>query len=63
MVLSIKFLEDKFFTNTFYSKVGGIPLKELNNLERKFINLIDFEFFVTFEELSIYKQKILMFNN
>jgi|TARA_B100000475_G_C14953732_1_gene296900 hypothetical protein len=31
--VAAKFLDDSYYPNLFYSQLGGIPLKELNNLE------------------------------
>ncbi|KAI6021492.1 cyclin-domain-containing protein [Pisolithus microcarpus] len=32
---------DTFCTNSFYARVGGIPVSELNDLEREFLRMID----------------------
>ncbi|KAI6040248.1 cyclin-domain-containing protein [Pisolithus marmoratus] len=36
-----KGLCDAFCTNSFYARVGGIPVSELNDLEREFLRMID----------------------
>jgi hypothetical protein len=46
ILLSLKFNEDDFYDNLFYSKVGGISLQELNALEYEFIKLIRYNLFV-----------------
>ena len=32
-VLSVKYIDDLYFKNSFYANVGGVPLKVLNELE------------------------------
>ena len=41
-VLAIKYNEDDYYANTFYAKVGGITLEELNQLEYDFLSLCNF---------------------
>ena len=45
-MLATKFEEDDCFDNTFWSKVGGVTLKEVNKMESDFCNLIDYRFLV-----------------
>mmetsp|Transcript_16134 Transcript_16134/g.18284 ORF Transcript_16134/g.18284 Transcript_16134/m.18284 type:complete len:227 (+) Transcript_16134:110-790(+) len=52
MLVAVKFVEDQPLSNNYWSKVGGINLKELNRLEAEFCNLIGFEFHVSQAELS-----------
>lgn len=58
-MISIKFLEDKYYKNDYYAKVGGIALKELNNLEKEFLFLINFKLFITDDMFYYYRQKII----
>lgn len=51
MLIAVKFLEDKPLSNSYWAKVGGIELKELNRLEGEFCNLVGFEFHVAKAEL------------
>jgi hypothetical protein len=46
VVVAIKYNEDDYFSNSFYAKVGGISLNEINVLETEFINLITFKLFI-----------------
>lgn len=51
--LAIKFNEDDYFGNSFYAKVGGIRLSELNLLEESFFKLCNYNLFtqeVKFEQ-------------
>ena len=38
--------EDLIFTNDYYAKVAGIPLKKLNKLEHEFLNMNKFTLYV-----------------
>ena len=42
LIISIKINEDDFYSNSFYSKVGGVTLSEMNNLEDEFLRYIRF---------------------
>lgn len=52
VIIAIKFNEDDFPTNTFFSKVGGILQEELNSLENVFLKEIEFNLFVKGEEFE-----------
>lgn len=45
-LVSIKYNEDHFFSNSFYAKVGGVTKKEIDKLEYEFLSLIDFSLYV-----------------
>ncbi|KAH9920074.1 cyclin-domain-containing protein [Fomitopsis serialis] len=45
---------DVFCTNSVYAKVGGIPVDELNMLEREFLRMIDWQLTCTREVLQEY---------
>ena len=53
MLLAIKYAEDFYYDNEFYSKVGGLSLKELNDLEGEMLDMIGF--FLHVDE-SVYKK-------
>ena len=46
IVVAIKYNEDDFFSNTFYAKIGGISMEEINTLEIEFLDMIDWFLFV-----------------
>ena len=58
MIVAIKYNEDDFFSNEFYSKVGGISKKEINKIEYEFLSLIDFSLFVDEEIYNKYNNYI-----
>ena len=62
MLISIKYNEDDFFSNSFYAKVGGVSIRELNHLEYEFLSLIDFDLYVDEDLFSKYSNYILSVN-
>ncbi|XXG83518.1 hypothetical protein AAC387_Pa10g1254 [Persea americana] len=42
VVVAAKFIDDAFFNNAYYAKVGGISTVEMNRLELKFLFSLDF---------------------
>ncbi|KAI4340215.1 hypothetical protein MLD38_025075 [Melastoma candidum] len=49
MTIAAKFMDDAFFNNAYYAKVGGVSTSELNRLELKFLFGIDFRLQVSLE--------------
>ena len=60
MLCAIKYCNDDIFPNTFYAKIGGISLEEINMLEICFYNKLSFNFFVSSNEYSKYEKLIFM---
>eukprot|EP01135_Chromosphaera_perkinsii_P004184 Nk52_evm3s271 gene=Nk52_evmTU3s271 len=60
-MLASKFSQDKYYTNSHYGKVGGLPLSEINKLELEFLGLIDFELNAKVEYLREYYIRLLNF--
>ncbi|KAJ2156117.1 cyclin-like protein interacting with PHO85, partial [Coemansia sp. RSA 552] len=56
IVVAHKFNSDIFFNNARYSKVGGIPLGEMNQLELEMLFLVKFDLKVDVAELQILGQ-------
>ncbi|KAI0743829.1 cyclin-domain-containing protein [Daedaleopsis nitida] len=54
VAVSSKCLCDAFHSNSVYAKVGGIPLAELNVLEREFLRMIDWKLTCTRDVLQEY---------
>ena len=47
MILAIKYNEDSYYNNEYYAKVGGVTVEELNNLEYKSFELLNFNLFIS----------------
>ncbi|KAL1917649.1 uncharacterized protein VTP21DRAFT_4042 [Calcarisporiella thermophila] len=59
VVIASKYFSDVFYTNSRYAKVGGLPVHELNILEREFLVLCEFHLAVPIEELQNYGDQLL----
>ena len=53
-IVAIKFHEDKYYSMSYYAKLGGISTKEAIKLEYEFTSLIDFKLFVAQKEYDKY---------
>lgn len=54
LVLAAKNHEDFFFANKYYASVGGVQLKELNNMEAQLLKLLGFALHVRPQEFAAY---------
>jgi|UniRef100_A0A2N9H023 hypothetical protein len=54
VMLAAKFIDDAFFNNAYYAKVGGVSTAELNRLEMKFLFSIDFRLQVNVDMFGKY---------
>jgi hypothetical protein len=59
VVVAAKFHDDFFYSNTYYAKVGGVRLREMNTLESEFVRLIDWRLYVVSDEFSNYREQVL----
>ncbi|SPJ09029.1 cyclin [Plasmodium sp. DRC-Itaito] len=57
-MISVKFFDDLYYSNSYYAKIGGVTTKELNKLEIYFLNLIDYKLFVSSQEYDFYRKYI-----
>ena len=55
MVMAIKFNEDRYFSNEYYAKVGGVSCKELNSLEKELLQIIDYDLTISHELYEKYE--------
>lgn len=62
MLISImaahKYLDDTVYDNLFMSKVGGLSLRKLNELEREFLIILDYELYVPEKIFRSYSEAI-----
>ncbi|XP_061341380.1 cyclin-P3-1 [Gastrolobium bilobum] len=54
IMLAAKFMDDAFFNNAYYAKVGGVSTSELNRLEMSFLFGIDFRLQVSVDTFGRY---------
>lgn len=54
VMVAAKFVDDAFFNNAYYARVGGVSTSELNRLEMKFLFGLDFQLHVTVQTFGKY---------
>eukprot|EP00182_Erythrolobus_australicus_P004573 CAMPEP_0185831792 /NCGR_PEP_ID=MMETSP1353-20130828/1709_1 /TAXON_ID=1077150 /ORGANISM="Erythrolobus australicus, Strain CCMP3124" /LENGTH=255 /DNA_ID=CAMNT_0028529901 /DNA_START=667 /DNA_END=1434 /DNA_ORIENTATION=- len=59
VMLAAKFFDDEYYNNSYYARVGGIPLDEINLLETEFLMAISFELFVSEEEFRRFEGDVV----
>ena len=62
ILISIKFNEDSYYDNKFYSEIAGVKLKELKQIEYSFLELNDFNVFVDDKEYEQYRKYLEEYN-
>lgn len=58
IMTAAKFLDDAFYNNAYYARVGGIATEEMNRLELHLLMLLDFRLHVVPEELQRYAEHL-----
>ena len=56
ILISIKYNEDRYYENVYYAKIAGISCKELKTIEYDFLDIIDFDLFISVDEYLKYKK-------
>ncbi|KAI3668172.1 hypothetical protein L6452_43249 [Arctium lappa] len=54
IMLAAKFIDDAFYNNAYYAKVGGVTTSEMNRLEIKFLFGLDFRLHVSLRTFGVY---------
>lgn len=54
VMVAAKFIDDAFFNNAYFAKVGGVSTAEMNKLEMKFLFGLDFRLSVSFQTFGTY---------
>ncbi|CAN4091556.1 unnamed protein product [Withania somnifera] len=54
VMVAAKFIDDAFYNNAYYARVGGVSTKELNKLEMKFLFGLDFGLHVSVQTFGSY---------
>ncbi|KAJ4969073.1 hypothetical protein NE237_015774 [Protea cynaroides] len=54
VMAAAKFIDDAFFNNAYYAKVGGVSTAEMNRLEMKFLLSLDYRLHVTVSTFDWY---------
>ena len=58
VLLAIKYNEDFFYDNKYYSEIAGVKIKELKLIEYNFLVLVDFNLFVKSEVYENYCENL-----
>ena len=58
VLLAIKYNEDEIYENNIFAEIFGVSNKELSNLESEFLDLIEFNLFITKKIFQLYYNKI-----
>jgi len=58
VVVAAKFHDDEFYCNSFYSRVGGLSLQEMNYMEKEFLNGIQYNLYIGTEIYELYSEKM-----
>lgn len=58
VMVAAKFVDDAFFNNAYYAKVGGVSTLEMNRLELEFLFNLDFKLQVTVSTFESYCLKL-----
>lgn len=58
ILISVKCCDDEYYKQSYYAKVAGLKLKELNALEVSFLENLNFSTFVSPEEFNTYAERL-----
>ena len=61
VLLTSKMFNDTYYTNKYISEVGGVTLANINDLERYFMQVVDWHVNITTEEFELYEQGLQLF--
>ena len=51
VMLAAKFMDDKYYNNAYYAKIGGVTTSELNHMELEMLRMLDYRTFVSSSRL------------
>ena len=54
IIIAIKYNEDSFYDNKYYSEIAGVGLKELNIMENTFVEMCHFKLYIADEIFEKY---------
>jgi hypothetical protein len=59
-MVAAKFFDDVYYSNGYYARVGGVRLKEMNLLEVRLLDLLQWRLFVSPMEYQQYMNNVLL---
>ncbi|KAG0164205.1 hypothetical protein DFQ28_005233 [Apophysomyces sp. BC1034] len=60
LVIASKFLQDKTYRNSAWAKIAGLPVAEINTAERLFLDLMNYELFISQPTFELWHQLLHM---
>jgi hypothetical protein len=54
LVLAVKYHEDNHYSQAYYAQVGGVSLTELNSMERRFVDIVEWDLDVNYDRFAKY---------
>lgn len=57
-MISAKYMDDFYYSNAVYAKLGGIPLAELNRMEIELLSVFDFRVAIDPMEFELYLDRL-----
>lgn len=60
VLLTSKMFNDIYYTNTYVAQIGGISLKNINQLEKYFTKMLDWRLNISTEEFEFYSNCVLI---
>lgn len=59
IVISIKFNDDITYKNSYYCKIGGVSLREINALEYQLLSYLEFNLLIASDYFETYQQSLI----
>ena len=58
VLVTSKMFNDTYYTNQYVASVGGVTLQNINQLERFFMQMLDWNVFISEELFHFYDQSL-----
>jgi len=63
VLITSKFYNDIYFANQYIASVGGVPTQNLNQLEDFYLEMIDWNLFISPEDFESYAVALSTYSN
>lgn len=61
VMLAAKLMDDKYYNNAYYAKIGGITTCELNHMELEMLHMLEYRMYVTGPQIKQLLQRLEVF--
>ena len=55
VLITSKMFNDTYYTNQYIAQIGGVTLENINELERYFMMVVDWNLYISSEEFKFYE--------